>query len=282
MKGWHIFVVAIMLVSVLSISACTVETPEELPKPNGDDVYTHPQPPYSKNSAGELVHLINNSSAVGPTWDRLKDFLVLDATDQRHYNLYSYPCAAFAETVHNNAEEAGIRAAWVAVDFIDSDEIHALNAFVTIDKGLVYVDCTGDDPLIVCLPIYTFDYSTKTVVKHPCEPDSYDKIAYVAVDKEYGLVSLDTATSPSYDFYEGYTDRNEEYNREVEAYNQDAEAYIQALGGRSSLAEPEYAYFMSWHNRLESRRLELEVMREGLGDFSWKSLGTVASIEIYW
>ena len=35
------------------------------------------------------------------------------------------------------------RAAFVAVLFSDNEAGHALNAFRTTDRGLVYVDCTG-------------------------------------------------------------------------------------------------------------------------------------------
>jgi hypothetical protein len=52
-------------------------------------------------------------------------------------------CADFAETLHNNAEKAGWRAAYVGIDLAGSERGHALNAFQTTDQGLVYIDCTG-------------------------------------------------------------------------------------------------------------------------------------------
>jgi len=45
--------------------------------------------------------------------------------------------------LHNNAEEAEIRAAFVAADLVDEQDGHALNAFNTTDRGLVYIDDTG-------------------------------------------------------------------------------------------------------------------------------------------
>ena len=50
-------------------------------------------------------------------------------------------CADFAERLHNDAEMAGIRCAFVTVD--TSEGFHALNAFQTTDQGLIYVDDTG-------------------------------------------------------------------------------------------------------------------------------------------
>ena len=62
-------------------------------------------------------------------------------------------CADFAERLHNDAEMAGIRCAYVSIDLsgytdpnhlgIPSDTGHALNAFQTIDRGLIYVDDTN-------------------------------------------------------------------------------------------------------------------------------------------
>ena len=55
-------------------------------------------------------------------------------------------CGEFAETLHNNAEGNGIKAAWVAIRFEDDSTPHALNAFVTTDKGLIFIDVTGMEP----------------------------------------------------------------------------------------------------------------------------------------
>jgi hypothetical protein len=56
--------------------------------------------------------------------------------------------------LHNNAEKAGIRCAYVSLDMVGysdpynlgiaSDAGHACNAFETTDRGLVYIDCTGN------------------------------------------------------------------------------------------------------------------------------------------
>jgi len=43
--------------------------------------------------------------------------------------------------VHNNAESAGIRAAYVHI--WTATIRHAFNAFKTTDRGLVFIDCVG-------------------------------------------------------------------------------------------------------------------------------------------
>ena len=57
-------------------------------------------------------------------------------------------CADFAEMLHNNAEAAGWRAAYVLIRLGPSKSWptqggHTLNAFQTPDRGLVYIDATG-------------------------------------------------------------------------------------------------------------------------------------------
>jgi len=85
--------------------------------------------------------IINYENTSNPTWSQLRDFLLKDKTDEKAYVPGVYMCGDFARDVHNNAGRAGIRAAYVAVDLPGT--YHALNAFKTTDRGLVFVDCTG-------------------------------------------------------------------------------------------------------------------------------------------
>lgn len=100
---------------------------------------------------GHRITLRNNPQASDPSWEQLKTFLRLDDTDQIPYDLNKFVCADFAEKLHNNAEIAGIRAAYVCIKLGPSSYYpvsggHALNAFQTTDRGLVYIDCTGFKP----------------------------------------------------------------------------------------------------------------------------------------
>ena len=87
--------------------------------------------------------LVDNPEAVNPTWAELKSFLANDDTDRHPYIIDVYDCSQFSRDIHNNAEAAGIRSAVVHVDWTDDTAGHALNAFITTDYGLVYVDATG-------------------------------------------------------------------------------------------------------------------------------------------
>ena len=124
---------------------------------------------------GNFVVLINNSTATNPTYSQVINFLKNDFTDEYPYTTDIIPlssyllpaeshvdlahikniidgneqpsnpriCCDFAERLHNNAEKAGIRCAYVAIDL--STGGHAIDAFQTTDRGLIYFDDTGPD-----------------------------------------------------------------------------------------------------------------------------------------
>ncbi len=101
-------------------------------------------PPYRTSLYGSF-DLENNPDVINVSWSQLKDFLREDRTDNNLYIENYYMCGEFAETLHNNAENSGIKAAWVAIQFEDNSTPHALNVFVTTDRGLVFIDTTGTE-----------------------------------------------------------------------------------------------------------------------------------------
>jgi hypothetical protein len=122
--------------SSADLTITSLESELELYKDTwGSVVSSGVKPPYVG------ADIVNYETASNPTWTQLLVFLRNDRTDQRAYVPDVYMCGDYARDVHNNAERAGIRAAYVAVDFTGYD--HALNAFKTIDRGLVFIDCTG-------------------------------------------------------------------------------------------------------------------------------------------
>ena len=137
------------------------------------------------DDTGDFIVLINNENAANPSYSQLVSFLRQDNTDEFPYMYTISPpgmyygtaeshvdlehiqsiidgtaqpsgphvCADFAERLHNNAELAGIRCAYVSITLvgypdpynygISSSTGHACNAFQTTDRGLIYIDCTG-------------------------------------------------------------------------------------------------------------------------------------------
>ena len=92
---------------------------------------------------GHDIELVNNPQAVNPSGSALESFLRRDQTENTEYNVSTYSCADFAERLHNNAENAGITAAFVCISFGYFQYGHACNAFQTTDQGLIYIDDTG-------------------------------------------------------------------------------------------------------------------------------------------
>jgi len=78
-----------------------------------------------------------------PTFDEVISFLQEDETDSNPYIEDEYVCTHFARDVNNNAEDQGIRCAFVDIRFPDS--AHAIVAFDTTDQGPVYFDPITDE-----------------------------------------------------------------------------------------------------------------------------------------
>jgi len=89
---------------------------------------------YLKNSVHYELH--------DPTYSEMIDFLKSDLTNEKEYvgdgeNLYV--CRHFSQEINNNSEKQGIRCAYIGIIF-SGDEPHAILAFNTTDKGMIYYD----------------------------------------------------------------------------------------------------------------------------------------------
>lgn len=122
--------------SSTKLDLASVESELEVYKDTwGSVVASGVQPPF------QGANLVSYETSTDPTWAELLHFIREDRTDRNAYVPGIYMCGDCARDVHNNAEQAGIRAAYVAVRL--PGDYHALNAFRTTDRGLVFIDCTG-------------------------------------------------------------------------------------------------------------------------------------------
>ena len=78
-----------------------------------------------------------------PTYAAMQSFLASDTTDQHPYIAGTYVCWNYAADVIADAEKQHIRCAFVYVEFADS--AHAVVAFNTTDKGVVYIEPQTDE-----------------------------------------------------------------------------------------------------------------------------------------
>jgi len=185
-------ILVILVIGIVLSEACTAPSaisPNEAPIITQNSTTTQTTKAYiytdgriEVRGSGEPIELINNPNAHNPTFAELVAFLERDRTDEYSYIFgppkIAFVCSDFAETVHNNAEAAGMRAAWVGIDIEGETERHALNAFQTTDLGLVYIDCTGRG---------VWDESTNRI--------NWDRRAHVEIGKPYGLAGMNMPTS---------------------------------------------------------------------------------------
>ena len=293
-----VLVLSISLVIYARISAPTPEsslepTPEstpastqqpELPSATvANPRYVYEHGAIHVGADGNPIELINNPNATNPTYAELVAFIKEDTSDSKIYFegferqgkvIMARVCADFAEDVHNNAEAQGIRAAWVSIDIMGNNDGHAMNAFETTDKGLVYVDCTGED---------TLGSQLMRQMHSTDAPSSWDKIAYVEVGKVYGAIYIDNAKSPSYDFYEAYKQKWQECERMLREFNEEVVQYNREIAGKVYYeGSSELARMEVWEARLEEQSQLIDELIEELGDFCPAPLGIVESIKIYW
>lgn len=77
-----------------------------------------------------------------PTHKEMWEFLAGDETDSKPYIIGEYVCNDFAAQLDNNAEAAGIRAAYVRIR--SKNWWHAVVAFETLDRGIIFIEPQSD------------------------------------------------------------------------------------------------------------------------------------------
>ena len=77
-----------------------------------------------------------------PTFTELIRFLKDDPVDGYQFQENRYECRHFATDMDNNAEAAGLRCGFVLLCYEKGQ--HALNAFETVDRGIVYIEPQTD------------------------------------------------------------------------------------------------------------------------------------------
>jgi hypothetical protein len=74
-----------------------------------------------------------------PNDQEMKDFLEQDETSEQEYLENEYICVDFAADVKANAAREGLRCAYVVIEYLGLTG-HAIVAFDTTDRGLVYIE----------------------------------------------------------------------------------------------------------------------------------------------
>jgi len=113
-----------------------------------------------------------------PTYRQMMSFIEDDDTDNAKYIKGAYECVEFATDLCNRAEAKGIRCAYVSIRFPDGRG-HAIVAFETIDKGLIYIEPQYDDLVEIEIgkPFYKCVVpQAGYVYEKPAQDDTIEKV----------------------------------------------------------------------------------------------------------
>ena len=235
----------------------------------GATVYSGVQPQEACGS-GNPINLVSNPQAFNVSWQSVRDFLESDKTTYLQYTS-DYVCCDYASRIYNDAEAHGIRTAFVIVHFSNRSPDHAINAFLTTDNGLVYTDSTGQ---AVYRPLNLPN------AYQPGSPviDS-NKIAYVAIGKPLGFISIKADYGTTYDDYERWTGDENRFAADVNDYiNQVAQYNSDPLDSYNS---GEYTTLLNEKNQLDDRAVSLGIVAS-TGFSIWPPMGPVSRLDLYW
>jgi len=85
-----------------------------------------------------------------PTYSEMSRFLREDDTDKNVYIEGTYTCTDYSADLNNNAAEAGYNAAYTYIEYPDGTG-HAIVAFQTVDKGVIFIEPQYDEEVQVVI-----------------------------------------------------------------------------------------------------------------------------------
>jgi hypothetical protein len=115
-----------------------------------------------------------------PSYQEMKDFLEQDETSEHEYLKNEYICVDFAANVKASAAKEGIRSAYVVIEYLGTTG-HAIVAFDTTDKGLVYIEPQFDWEVQPEIGRRYYECVVPPPGQQMIEPDYDDTIARIVV-----------------------------------------------------------------------------------------------------
>ena len=100
-----------------------------------------------KENLSELEKLKSGNSYElhDPTYNEVVNFIIQDKTNEEEYIEDIFDCEQFSQQLNKNAENTGIRCAYVIIYFNGTDAGHGIVGFNTVDKGMVYIEPQSDE-----------------------------------------------------------------------------------------------------------------------------------------
>jgi hypothetical protein len=99
-----------------------------------------------------------------PTYQQMKAFLAADRTDANDYVEHNYVCEDFSVDVKAHAIQQKYRCAYVSIRFVGDNSAHAIVAFNTTDRGLIFIEPQSDEEVNLQIG---WDYWTECVIANP-------------------------------------------------------------------------------------------------------------------
>jgi len=115
-----------------------------------------------------------------PSYQEMKAFLKQDETSEQEYLRNEYICVDFAANVKTNAAEEGIRCAYVVIEYLGITG-HAIVAFDTTDRGLVYIEPQFDWDVEPEIGRRYYECVVPPPGQYMVEPDYDDTLARIIV-----------------------------------------------------------------------------------------------------
>jgi len=137
-----------------------------------EDTLSNLQVNYDRLTAG------NGYVLRDPSYQEMKAFLTQDETSEQEYLRDEYICVDFAANVKANAAEEGIRCAYVVIEYLGTTG-HAIVAFDTTDRGLVYIEPQFDWDVEPEIGRRYYECVVPPPGQYMVEPDYDDTIARV-------------------------------------------------------------------------------------------------------
>lgn len=111
----------------------------------GAKVTEHWTLPVTSENASSVETVVSDNQVIilkNPTFQEVRDFILNDPISRNTFVLNKYECRHFATDVNNNAEDAGLRCAFVLICYRNGQ--HAVVAFDTTDRGMIYIEPQTD------------------------------------------------------------------------------------------------------------------------------------------
>jgi len=115
-----------------------------------------------------------------PDYQEMKDFLEQDETSEQEYLRNEYICVDFAANVKANAAEEGLRCAYVVIEYLGTNG-HAIVAFDTTDRGLIYIEPQFDWDVELEVGRRYYECVVPPPGQYMVEPEYDDTIARIVV-----------------------------------------------------------------------------------------------------